>query len=228
MVDTGERNLAQELNRYLACADPVTRLFIRRNFSFEIEADAELGAQLSRLGLSARDVRWVVLTHLHFDHADGLGFFPGAEIVVSRREYDGQRRAPQGAVSCLWPQGLNPSLIDYTSGAYGGFPNHHALTRARDVLLMPTPGHSYGHQSVVIKDHDLTYFLAGDVVFDEGQLQQREVAGIVQDVPASRASLELARRFVIEHSTVFLPSHDPASLRRLADRQVTRLEEHHV
>ncbi|WP_168733657.1 N-acyl homoserine lactonase family protein [Deinococcus sp. Arct2-2] len=227
VVDTGERHQAQDLNRYLAGADPVTRMFIRRNFRLHVEASAELGAQLPRLGLCARDVRWVILTHLHFDHADGLAFFPEAEVLVSRREYDAQRRVPQGAVFSLWPEGLTPSLIDYSSGAYSVFPKHWPLTQAGDVLLVPTPGHSYGHQSVLILDHDVTYFLAGDVVFDEGQLQRREIGGIVQDVGVSRASLELVRHFVLTHPTVFLPSHDPTSLERLANRQVTHLEERH-
>ncbi|WP_207795373.1 N-acyl homoserine lactonase family protein [Deinococcus koreensis] len=223
VVDTGERHAAQDLGRHLAAADPLTRLFIRQNFRMQIDPCAELGAQLPALGLSARDVRWVVLTHLHFDHTGGLNFFPDAETVVSRREFDGHRGMPQGAVSSLWPPGWRPSLIEYASGPYSVFPGHHALTRANDVLLVPTPGHSYGHQSVLILDHDVTYALVGDAMFDEGQLQRREVAGIVQDIPASRLSLDLIRRFVAAHPTVLLPSHDPDSLGRLAERRVTSL-----
>lgn len=228
VVDTGERHAAQELGRHLAGADPVTRLFIRRNFRVQIAPDAELGPQLLGLGLAARDVRWVVLTHLHFDHAGGLGFCPEAELVVAWRESEGHRRAPRGAVPPLWPAKLTPSLIEYAAGPHRGFPGHHALTRAGDVLLVPTPGHSYGHQSVLILDHDRAYLLAGDAVFDEGQLRRRELAGIVQDVTASRISLETVRRFVAAHPTVLLPSHDPASLERLAGWQVTHLEAHHA
>src|SRR5436305_9623464 len=48
--------------------------------------------QLRARGLEPEDVRTVVMTHLHFDHASGMGQFPHAEFVVERREWDAASR----------------------------------------------------------------------------------------------------------------------------------------
>lgn len=223
VIDSGERAGVRDLGSYFACADPFTRTVISRNFRAEVAPESELGPQLERLGLSGREVRWLVQTHLHFDHADGFSFVPDAEILVARAEIEGQRARPQGAVACLYPAGTRLRPVDHAAGPYRGFAGHHALTRAGDVVLVPTPGHSYGHQSVLLHDGERTWCFAGDVVMDERQLLERELAGIVHDVPQARASLERVRAFVAATPTVVLPSHDPASMARLAAGRTTEV-----
>jgi N-acyl homoserine lactone hydrolase len=224
VIDTGERAGANDLETYVTCADPISRTFLSKNFRINVQPEMELGPQLRQLGLEPIDVRWVVQTHLHFDHANGFAFTPKAEVLISRAELEGQRRAPIGAISCLYPSNFNPRALDYGSVSFGPFAQHHALTKAGDVLIVPTPGHSYGHQSVVLLDHNRSYLFAGDVVFDERQLRQHELAGIVNDIDQSRTSLETVREYITKNPTVLLPSHDPASLARLASQQITRIE----
>ena len=223
VIDTGERAGANDLDTYVACADPINRAVITQNFRVGVLLEMELGSQLEKLGLEPGDVRWVVQTHLHFDHANGFGDVPKARVLIARAELEGQRAAPAGALSCLYPRDFDPRALDYQSGAFENFAQHYPLTRAGDVLIVPTPGHSYGHQSVLLLDTKHSYLFAGDVVFSEGQLQRRETAGIVHDVPQSRASLETVRAYTERHPTIVLPSHDPASLRRLKNQQVTSI-----
>lgn len=45
-----------------------------------------VGAQLGRFGITRDDIRYVVLTHLHYDHVGNCESFPNAEIVVQREE----------------------------------------------------------------------------------------------------------------------------------------------
>ncbi len=224
VIDTGERAGANDLETYVACADPSSRSFLSKNFRINVQLEMELGPQIRKLGLEPNDVRWVIQTHLHFDHANGFAFTPKAEILISRAELEGQRAAPVGAVSCLYPNNFKPRTLDYRQIQYGPFMQHHPLTKAGDVLIVPTPGHSYGHQSVVLLDNNQSYLFTGDVVFDEHQLQAREIAGIVNDVQKSRASLETVREYVLQNQTIFLPSHDPESLSRLAGQQITKIE----
>ncbi|WP_052351835.1 N-acyl homoserine lactonase family protein [Deinococcus pimensis] len=221
VVDAGERADARDLDAYTRHADPGNRFIIRGNFRVNVHPDDELGPQLRRLGLSRRDVRHVVQTHLHFDHAGGLTHVPRAEVLVAREELDGQRALPVGALRSVWPPELEPRPVDVRPADTPGFAREHVLTRAGDVVIVPTPGHSYGHQSVIVHGDDRAYLLAGDVTFDEAQLLRRELAGIVHDVARAADSLERTRAFVRSTPTVFLPSHDASSLARLAARQIT-------
>src|SRR5271170_7915263 len=67
VVDTGETSRVHQIGYF-----PNWHPFYRRATKFSVHPDEEIGPQLSGLGISPRDVRHVVLTHLHTDHAAGL------------------------------------------------------------------------------------------------------------------------------------------------------------
>ncbi len=217
LVDTGERAAASDLSSYLAC-DPANRWFFLRNLPIFVTAAEELPVQMRTLGLSPERVTRVVLTHLHQDHTGGLAFFPQAEFMVSRDEYQGHLQRPMGAVRRLWPEHFRPRLLEPDGPPLGPFPSSTALTRAGDVLIVPTPGHSYGHQSVVVRDGALSYFLAGDLAFSQDALRARQLQGIASDLAQARQSMNQTLEFLSCSPSVFLPSHDPGSLSRLRER----------
>jgi glyoxylase-like metal-dependent hydrolase (beta-lactamase superfamily II) len=70
VVDTGETARAAQPG-YFPRWHPGLRAF--REW---VEPDQEIGPQLAALGIRPSDVRWVVMTHLHTDHAGGLHHFP--------------------------------------------------------------------------------------------------------------------------------------------------------
>jgi N-acyl homoserine lactone hydrolase len=78
VVDTGEDARASAPG-YFAGWHPGLRAFRE-----QVAPEQEIGPQLRRLGIQPGDVRWVVLTHLHTDHAGGLHHFPDNQILVLR------------------------------------------------------------------------------------------------------------------------------------------------
>jgi len=68
--------------------DPVTALFARRLFRWDIGPDDALGAQLERAGYAPDRVAMAVLSHLHFDHAGGIGDLPNADLYVSAEAWE--------------------------------------------------------------------------------------------------------------------------------------------
>jgi N-acyl homoserine lactone hydrolase len=82
IVDTGETSRSSQPG-YFPWWHPYLRTAVRTY----VEPIDELSPQLESLGLSVKDVRWLVLTHLHTDHAGGLYHFPDTEILVSSKEY---------------------------------------------------------------------------------------------------------------------------------------------
>ncbi|CCH53714.1 hypothetical protein BN8_02830 [Fibrisoma limi BUZ 3] len=213
VIDTGENQRVTN-SGYFDCGGAdgwVTKHILR----FRVQEQLEIGYQLKTLGIHPEAVRWVVLTHLHIDHTDGLKFFPKANILVSRKEYE----QPYGSVPCTFPRWFNPRKIDF-SQSNKHFDGAYPLTSDGRVIIVPTHGHSHGHQSVIFRGSTVDFFFAGDTTFTEQQLLDRQVAGICVDKAAARRTLDAIRSYCQERPTVYLPTHDARSAERLRNRQV--------
>lgn len=110
----------------------------------------------------------------------------------------------------------------YGHGPVDPFPVSEKVTRRGDVRLVPTPGHTVGHQSVIVDRGDHLVVPAGDASFDERQMLHGEPAGICADLPLARQSLGPLRQLARRTRIVSLPTHDTQSAQRLARRRVTR------
>ncbi len=132
---------------------------------FELAPEDEIGAQLRRRGVDPESVRWVVLSHLHTDHVGGVGAFPGAEVIVSRVEWERARGLAgrlRGYVPQHWPAG-EPVLVDLAGPAVGPFPGSFDLSGDGRLLLLAAPGHTPGHLALLACDGAGGFFLGGDL-----------------------------------------------------------------
>ncbi len=218
LVDTGESCRVHESGHH-----PSWHPFYRRAVRFSVHPDEEIGPQLRALGVAARDIRQVVLTHLHTDHAGGLIHLTGAKVWVSATELKragGLGGKVQGYLPHRWPKWWNPEPIHFGPRRVGQFQQSMPLTERGDVLVVPTPGHTPGHVSVVVLG-DPSFFLAGDVSFTQQLLLDGKVGGVTLD---DASALETQARILAlgaERPLVYLPSHDPDAEERL--KQQTRL-----
>lgn len=194
---------------------------IQRAAKFDMTPEQEIGPQLKKIGFLPNDVRWVLLTHLHQDHDGGLSYFPQAEFIVSRREWaaaTGIGGRINGYLNQRWPDWFQPSLIDFDAAPLGPFPAHHTLTKAGDVHLVPTPGHSPGHLSVIVRDGEQSIFFAGDASYTEGLLIADKADGIGEDIQAQHKTHRQILAYTKDNPTIYLPSHDPEAKARLDNR----------
>lgn len=223
VVDTGAHSDANR-PRYFPPFMPL----VQRAAVFDISPEEEIGCKMRALGLEPKDVRWVVLTHLHQDHDGGLHHFPNSEILVSRDEWSfasGFMGRLNGYLNQRWPRSLAPTLVDYEDGSYGPFPSHTKLTSTGDVRLVPTPGHSPGHLSVLVQEGDTTIMFAGDTSYTESHLVHMIADGVGTDIGAEIETHRKVLAYAVENPTVYLPSHDPEASRRLTGRIVLRLKD---
>ena len=218
VVDTGDNARAGKPGYF-----PWWHPFYRFGFKESIRPEDEIGPQLEKIGIAPNSVRWVVLTHTHTDHAGGLHHFPKAEIVLGRKEYDttgGISGVINGFSRKHYPEWFNPHLIEFEPKPFSVFPESYTLTKAADVVLVPTPGHTDGHLSVILREGDKYIFFAGDTSYSEAHLLRRTIDGVTLNVKASRQTLDRINQFVRENPTVYLPTHDPDSAARLEERRV--------
>jgi len=217
VVDTGETSRTAERG-YLPAWHPYLRYSVR----VWVSPEEEMGPQLTRLGTAPRDVRWVVMTHLHTDHAGGLRHFPHSEVLISRLEMkaaSGLQGRVRSYLNNHFPRWLDPTIIDLDTARYGPFPQSMPLTRAEDVVLLPVPGHTPGMMVALVEEGDRRVLLAGDASYTQQLMLERAVDGVGPDEAAQRLAHERIRALAAEAPTVYAVAHDPNTRRRVESRE---------
>ena len=140
---------------------------------FRSSPGMHLSQQMKDHGLAPQDVAHVVLSHLHYDHTGDLSAFPRARVLLARQEW-GAAQAPlstlQGYLLREFAQAqlllldfatdLSPSLSDIAQCRYG-----HDLMADGTLVVVPTFGHTLGHQSLLAFLPHGVVLLAGDAVY---------------------------------------------------------------
>jgi N-acyl homoserine lactone hydrolase len=221
LIDTGESAKAASPDYF-----PSWHPYLK-NAIFQVKPEQEVGLQLQTIGIHPNDVRWVILTHLHTDHAGGLHHFPKSEILVVRRAFElasglvGQAR---GFLPHHWPSWFTPKLIDLTPKPFDVFPKYFKLTNTGDVVIVLTSGHTDSHISVVFHDSDFSYFFAGDASYSEQLMLDQRIDGIALNGQEAKKTLERIQQFAHSTPCIYLPTHDPESGNRLAAKEIVAFE----
>jgi N-acyl homoserine lactone hydrolase len=222
VIDTGESARVNDPDYFPALQRP----FWHSQYRFHVRPEDEVGSQLRLLGIPPEEVRWVLLTHAHFDHTDGLHHFPNSEIIISQKEHDDvyRYRSAHFAFPSKWPKRLKQRTIRYTPERIGAFRESFQLTQAGDVHIVPTPGHTSGHQSIILQDEGFTFFFGGDSSFDLASL----LSGTM-DAPAVNAPQDLeTRRQILDYADqqplIYLTTHDHEMPKRLEQRITLSLQ----
>ena len=213
VVDTGESSHANDPGY-----QPRWHPFVRTSERRWVKPEEEVGPQLRGLGIDPGDVRCVVMTHMHGDHAGGLSHFPDTRIVMSATEASMAmaRTGPvNGYLNGHYPSWLEPHRLDFDSEPWEVFAASVPLTPDGAVRLVPTPGHTKGHLSVVVEQPDEMVLITGDAAYSEGALFSGVVDGVAQDHKAHRRTTALLRDLCGRHPVVLAPTHDPETPGRL-------------
>lgn len=108
-----------------------------------------LQAALAGVGARPEDIQLVVNCHLHFDHCGGNPQLPGRPILTQRVELQSARRPGYTLSELVDAPGLRYEELDGEAEVLPG------------VLVVPTPGHTAGHQSVVVRCREGAVVVAG-------------------------------------------------------------------
>ena len=218
VVDTGETARTVESGYF-----PKWHPYYRWAVQMDVKPDEEIGPQLDKLGVQPDEVRTVVLTHLHTDHAGGLHHFPKSKIFVDGNEYHAAKGFAgklQGYLPHRWPAWFDPIAISLAPRAFGPFARSFHLTKAGDVTVVPTPGHTPDHISVIVRIDGVAFFLAGDTSYTENLMVAQETDGVSPSPGLAQITLEKILAFARQRPLVYLPSHDPESANRLLSKQI--------
>jgi len=184
---------------------PAERLGAEAAAAFDITmvAGDDAVAQLARAGLAPADVAHVVQSHLHYDHAGGLELFPHATAHVQQAELDVLAHPPAGQELFYCP-------ADYEHrAAWHVVDGWHDLFGDGRVVMVPTPGHTAGHQSLLVQlDSGATVILAADAAYRPEEFEERRTSSVFSDEAAMLASHDLLHALRAEHDARVIFTHD--------------------
>lgn len=154
----------------IGAADPETEAHYQPHRRPLDLASAEVGC-----AVEAIDV--VVNSHLHFDHCGANPALPGRRIVVQPAEL----QAARGKAYTF------PELVDFDGAIYDPVDGEAEI--ADGLVVVPTPGHSPGHQSLLVQARDGTLLVAGQATDFASEYASAQLA--------RSASQEVGRRLAV-------------------------------
>lgn len=162
-----------------------------------VAAEERIDLQLGKLGLRIEDIDLVIGTHFHFDHAGGNALF-AAKVPVAVQEAELAAARGSDGYMPVWDA---PELqFDVVRGDWSPMPG---------VEIISTPGHSAGHQSMLLRLRERPWLFTIDSVYTEEHWRQNRL-GAVSDVWAARDSLQRLRDVAAREGARVIFGHDMA------------------
>ena len=209
VIDTGENAQINQKN-YFKPAGWFANWFNTTQFKFEVSREQEIDQQLRNLGIEPQSVHQVILTHRHLDHVDGISYFEGVDILVHRIENE----HPHGDLPHLYPNWFEPVLIDLDE-PFHNFKKTKTLTKAGNLRIIHTPGHTKGHCSISLETDEGLLFFGGDVSYTQQQLLNNGHSGGDAEPKKSIETYQKLKALAQKTPLIYLPSHDSEAGERL-------------
>jgi glyoxylase-like metal-dependent hydrolase (beta-lactamase superfamily II) len=168
--------------------------------------------QLAQLNLKPEQIKVIGISHFHADHTGQLPSFPGAMLLIGKGDWDGINATPPVAGANV--AGFGPWMKG------GG--KMEALTGDKDVfgdgtvVIMRTPGHTPGHNSVMVRLKDAgNFLLTGDLAHFHENYESNGVPAFNHHRGDTVASLERFKKAAANLKATVVIQHDPRDIGKL-------------
>ena len=170
------------------------------------KTEERLENQLALCGVKPKDIKTVVISHLHLDHAGGLHLFPHANIYVPKQDYENAQ--------VLVHKNPNPlthgGYVKADCEAEGNFILvDKDIEIAKGVTLLCLPGHTPNLLGILLQLENETYILPQDCIYTEEIYgPPAKASGLLYDSLAYFKSIEKVRELQKKYNAKIVFAHD--------------------
>ena len=193
LLDTG---IAPDYKQYQAAA-------AQENVPYRHTPEQTIEHQLELCGVKPEEIDYVVMSHLHWDHAGNIGLFKNAKVIVQRDEM------------------IFALLTTHTVNPFGTYLRRDCDVDAnwmliegdfqltKDVKILRAPGHAEGLQCLQLTTDDGTMLLTSDACYTSKNWgPPARPAGALHDSKAYFQSIEKLRKIAHETNATVIYGHD--------------------
>ncbi len=214
LFDTGIDPAVQLDKGYIKQA--IGRFLLPCIFRLHLTAEDRIDHVLRKSDVAPEEIKTAIISHLHFDHVGGIQHIPQADLLVSAEEWsilsephpeqDWILREHIEIPSAKWQQ---ISFVPTDDPLFEGFEGIHDVVGDGSMILLPTPGHTKGSMSMLIRQEGWDpILLVADLTY-EASLMEKDVVPGVGDGPTLLASYAKVRKLQERlPNLAIVPSHD--------------------
>lgn len=168
---------------------------------------------IQKVGVKAEDIKYVILSHLHLDHAGGVGHFPNAKYIVQRDElhfaYVPDHYMKGAYIRKDFDKDVDWFILNgYQDDDYDVFGDG-------KIIIKFTPGHTPGHQSLLLHlENNGPMLLTADSCYTTENIDEDVLPGLVAD-PVSTVRTIDKFRMLRDKGVTIITGHDPVAWSKL-------------
>jgi N-acyl homoserine lactone hydrolase len=180
----------------------------------KMNSEQAVPAQLRARGLDAADIRLVLMTHMHLDHASAISEFPEATFVLAQQEWDSlaEGKVTDGYVKSQYDFGFDYRTFDFESPgteSFATFGRSFDIFGDGSIRAVFTPGHTHGHTSYVLRLREREVLVASDAIYTMRTLDESVLPYKMADEHQFRRSLKEIQRYRERTpGALIIPGHD--------------------
>ncbi|MGD9536801.1 MAG: N-acyl homoserine lactonase family protein [Alphaproteobacteria bacterium] len=172
-------------------------------FTVTFHAGEEIKGRLESLDIAPSSINYIINSHLHWDHTGGNELIPDAKVVIQKREWEAGQ-VPE----LIEANSFNP--VDYRLGhQVMQIDGEHDLFGDGSVVIIPSYGHTPGHQSLKVRTGSGEIVLTADACYMRRTLEELHLPTIYHDAAQMLETLKMFRRLRAGGARIFV-GHDPA------------------
>lgn len=176
---------------------------------FHLRMTKTLMSQFKEIGIQTGEVDYFAFSHIHNDHTGNAHYFKAAKLIIQKKEYDVAFNPDKRPFNYEDYKDLENSEVIKLNGDYDLFGDG-------TVQFIATPGHTAGHQSLLLKlEKTGAILISGDIAYYEVNYKNRGVPTFNTSKEESLASIEKIEQLVSRENAQLWIQHDMANFKKL-------------